>query len=123
MASNDELRLLSIKEMDRRFQRLTGREAFGHISKPAHNVWRVAFGDGTVCTSMKDAQDYMSSLVWLAENNPGALPYPFDQELTPEQDLRVINGWIRVEIPPGGIVSGQHRVQAMMEAAEEDLDE
>lgn len=93
MATNDELRLTSIKQMDERFQRLTGREAFGYASQPTPTTWRITFADGTVCTSMRDAQDYMSSLVWLAANQPGKLPYPFDQELTPEQDLRVINGW------------------------------
>lgn len=95
MATNDELMIFAAQELDRIFQRLTGREAFGHVSQPTPSTWRIAFGDGTVCTSPREARDYMQTLLWLAQNRPAKLPYPFDQELTPEQDLRVINGWDR----------------------------
>jgi hypothetical protein len=82
-----------IKDMDRTFQRLTGREAFGYISHPTPAQTRVAFHDGSVKLSLDEAHAFMRAL--LAEAEAGTLRYPFDQELTPEQDLRVINGWGR----------------------------
>lgn len=82
-----------IKAMDRQFQRLTGREAFGYISHPTSTQTRVVFHDQSVKLSLDEAHAYMRTL--LAEAEAGTLRYPFDQELTPEQDLRVINGWGR----------------------------
>jgi hypothetical protein len=82
-----------IKDMDHRFQRLTGREAFGYISHPTPTQTRVVFHDGSVKLSLDEAHAYMRAL--LGEAEAGTLRYPFDQELTPEQDLRVINGWGR----------------------------
>lgn len=110
MAMSDPL-IAATKEMDARFQRLTGREALGYIAEPMRNQWRIAFGDGTVCTSPTEARNYMATLLALAESNPGELPYPFDQELTPEQDLRVLNGW--------GEPSREQRVQGAMQAVRE----
>jgi hypothetical protein len=42
---------------------------------------------------MAEGHAYMVGLLATATNDPANLPYPLDQELTPEQDLRVINGW------------------------------
>lgn len=82
-----------IKDMDRRFQRLTGREAFGYVSAPTPAQQRFVFHDGSVKLSIDEAHSFMTSL--LAQAEAGTLSYPWDQELTPEQDLRVINGWGR----------------------------
>ena len=82
-----------VRALDEQFQRLTGREGFGWASQPTPGSWRIAFGDGTVVTSWPQAHVYMTELVRLARDEPDNLPYPFDQPLTPEQDLRVINGW------------------------------
>lgn len=75
-------------ELSQKFITLTGREAFNWVSEPTPATTRVAFGDGTVCTSLFEAHDYLVFLVDVAENHPDQLPYPFDQQLTPAQDLR-----------------------------------
>lgn len=89
MADDGYVELLAL---DRRFQQLTGREALGYVSHPTPTSTRVAFGDGSVCLSMDEARGYLARLVADAEAGK-PLPYPFEQELTPGQDLRVINGW------------------------------
>jgi hypothetical protein len=86
--SADSERLARIRELDARFQRLTGREAFGYVSAPTPTSERWVFQDGSVCLSAREALDYMSTLVWLATNEPAKLPFPFDQPLPPERDLR-----------------------------------
>lgn len=79
-----------IKFMDEQFQQLTGREAFGYVSNPTPTTPRLTFHDGTVCLTYEEAHQHMYDLLDKAQNDPGSLPYPFDQELTPEQDLRLI---------------------------------
>jgi hypothetical protein len=94
LLSKSEFWVARVKELDEKFQRLTGREAWGHLSLPTPTQQRWTFADGTVVHSGEAARDYMSTLLYLAAVTPEKLPYPFDQELTPEQDLRVINGWV-----------------------------
>lgn len=86
-------RIPQLREMDEKFQRLTGREAFGYLSKPTPGTWRYVFQDGTISTTPAKAVDYMSTLLYLAAVSPEKLPPPWDQPLPPEHDLRVINGW------------------------------
>jgi len=87
---NSEDRLIAeIKAMELEFQQVTGREAFGYISKPTPGTARIVFQDGTVHTDFTEARAYMASLLTIAQNDPSKLPYPLDQELTPEQDLRL----------------------------------
>ncbi len=81
--------LVEIRKLNEKFIALTGREAFGHLSQPTKTSQRWTFNDGTVWTQPKDAYNYMVSLVAQAATDPQNLPYPFDQPLTPEQDLRV----------------------------------
>lgn len=83
-----------IRELDEQFQHLTGREAYGHASQPTPGSWRITFATGVVCLSPEEAVSYMSGLLAVARHDPKQLPFPLDQELTPEQDLRVINGWV-----------------------------
>lgn len=77
-----------IREMDAQFQRLTGREAFGHVSQPTPTSWRFTFADGQVLTSPREARDYMSTLLYLAKNHPAGLPYPLGEPLPPQWDVR-----------------------------------
>ncbi len=85
--------LYKIKELDLQFQRFTGREAFGHVSSPTPTSRHYTFATGEVLTSDAEALGCMLILLDIAKTEPDKLPYPLDQELTPEQDLRVINGW------------------------------
>lgn len=93
VTSHTDVQLAQIQQLDARFQRLTGREAFGYVSAPTPTSERWVFQDGSVCLSAQEALGYMTTLVELAANEPAKLPYPFDQPLSPEQDLRVINKW------------------------------
>lgn len=94
MMTDDEARFARIRELDEQFQHLIGREAYGHASQPTPGTWRIAFATGVVCLSPEEAESYMVGLLAVARQDPKQLPYPLDQELTPEQDLRVINGWV-----------------------------
>lgn len=89
----DDALIAQIKTMDREFQHLTGREAFGYVSKPTKTTTKVVFQDGHVCLSMPEGHAYMTRLLATAVNDPAKLPYPWDQDLPPEQDLRLIHGW------------------------------
>lgn len=80
--------LTMIGNLNQEFIELTGREAFGYVAHPTPTTVRFTFGDGTVKTSAAEAYDYMSWLIDTARNRPQQLSYPFDQELTPAQDLR-----------------------------------
>lgn len=90
---SDDTLITEIQTLDREFQHLTGREAFGYVSQPTKTTTKVVFQDGHVCLTMAEGHAYMAGLLTTATNDPANLPYPLDQELTPEQDLRVINGW------------------------------
>jgi hypothetical protein len=84
-----EVTLLNdIRRMNAEFIQLTGREAYGYVSQPTPTTPRIVFQDQHVCLSMHEAHAYMATLLALAQNDPSTLPYPFDQELTPAQDLR-----------------------------------
>lgn len=89
----DDTLITEIKTMDREFQHLTGREAFGYVSQPTKTTTRVVFQTGHVCLSMAEGHAYMVGLLATAKNNPADLPYPLDQDLAPAHDLRVIHGW------------------------------
>lgn len=97
MAVGSKFWMARVREMDDKFQRLTGREAWGHLSIPSKGDERWTFADGTVCKSGPEARDYMATLMWLAADSPEKLPYPFDQPLEPSQDLRILNGWLTEE--------------------------
>lgn len=87
MATDDDW-LNRIKALNDQFIALTGREGYNWTARPTPTTWKIAFGDGTVKTSPREGHDYMATLVWLAKNKPSDLPYPLDQPLPPEWDLR-----------------------------------
>lgn len=78
-----------IKDLDAQFITLTGHQAFGYVSQPTPTSTRITFQDGNVFLNEVEAYDYMAWLIDVARYRPKNLPYPFDQELTPEQDRRI----------------------------------
>ncbi len=95
MSKADDAVFQEIHDLEMQFRRLTGREAYGYASKPTPGTWRIVFQTEVVCLTPQEALSYMTGLLAVARQDPANLPYPLNQELPPEQDLRVIHGWTR----------------------------
>jgi hypothetical protein len=86
-----------IHEMDSEFRRLTGREAYQYASEPGDGQVKCVFAD-TQVRGYAAARNHMQRLLVTAQNNRAALPFPYDQELTAEQDRRGDLAWVRARL-------------------------
>lgn len=83
--TTDDALLVDIHWMDEEMETLIGRKVFGHLSHPTPDSTRITFGDGHVCFTVAEAQQYMFSLLATARDNPSKLPWPLNEPVNPSR--------------------------------------